>query len=190
MNIQSLFDNINSKVSVSNADLETVEGYFKSHAIKKNAEILSEGNYNNKLYFVEKGLLYSYKTLGNGNLQVIQFARENYWISDLYSFLSDSKSLFSVKAIEDTELWYIDKDNFEIVCKLLPIIETFFRLRLQTAYVNTLHRLSDVYSQEAREKYEKISQTQPDLLQRVPQYLLASYLGILPSSLSRIRNKG
>jgi hypothetical protein len=68
-------------------------------------------------------------------------------------------------------------------------METLFRLNFQTAYVNTLIRVSDIYSEDAQSKYNHFLKQFPDLVQRVPQYLIASYLGILPSSLSRIRKK-
>ena len=81
------------------------------------------------------------------------------------------------------------KKEFDKLCNRFPKMETLIRLNFQNAYVNTLLRLSDVYSEDAEAKYNKILELQPDLLQRVPQYLIASYLGILPSSLSRIRSK-
>jgi hypothetical protein len=70
-----------------------------------------------------------------------------------------------------------------------PAFETYFRILIQTAYANLLVQLSDIYSQDAKAKYNRLREQYPDLLQRVPQYLIASYLGILPSSLSRIRNQ-
>jgi CRP-like cAMP-binding protein len=135
------------------------------------------------------GFYFLIKTLDNGNEQVIQFACENYWISDLYSFFSGSKALFTIQALEDCELLSITKQQFDIICAQYPKMETVFRLNFQSAYVNTLLRLSDVYSEDAESKYNQFIRKYPQFLQRVPQYLIASYLGILPSSLSCIRNK-
>jgi CRP-like cAMP-binding protein len=81
----------------------------------------------------------------------------------------------------------ISKTDFELICSQYPKMETVFRLNFQSAYVNMLIRVSDIYSEDAQSKYFNFSKQFPDLLQRVPQYLIASYLGILPSSLSRIR---
>ena len=134
-------------------------------------------------------MLYAYKTLENGDAQVIQFARENNWISYLFSFFSFKKSLFTVQALEDCQLLSITKKQFDNICEAHPKMETFFRLLFQTAYVNTLQRLSDSYSEDAETKYNHFVSHHNQLVQRVPQYLIASYLGVLPSSLSRIRNK-
>lgn len=188
-NKESLYKNINSKVTISETDFVKFSDYFKARSINKKQKLVEHGKSNDKIYFIEKGLFFSYKELDNGDIQVIQFAKENYWISDLYSFLSGSQALFTVQALEDCEIWEISKADLDKMCSEHPEMETYYRLNIQNAYVNTLLRLSSVYSADAEAKYNEIKDRQPDLLQRVPQYLIASYLGILPSSLSRIRNK-
>ena len=187
--IQTLYNSIRSKIELNNNEFEFIAEYFQPTHLSKKGVLIVEGKSNDKLYFIERGLLFSYKTLDNGNEQVIQFAKEDYWISDLCSFFSGTQSLFSIQAVEDSILWALTKHDFDKLCGEFPKMETLFRLNFQNAYVNTLLRLSDVYSEDAEAKYNKILEQQPDLLQRVPQYLIASYLGILPSSLSRIRNK-
>ncbi len=184
-----LYSNIESKVSISPADFQDLKAYFRPLAVKKKNTLIKEGEYNDRLFFVEKGLLYLYKTLQSGDIQVIQFAKEDYWISDLCSFFSGSRALFSIQALEDSTVYTLSKIDFDMICLEYPGMETFFRLNFQSAYVSTLIRLSDVYSQDTETKYNRIREENADLLQRVPQYLIASYLGVLPSSLSRIRNK-
>jgi CRP-like cAMP-binding protein len=189
MNKKLLLQNMQSKLSITKKDFESLADLFVNKPIKKKQKLIEEGNINDKLYFIEQGLLFSYKTLDNGNNQVIQFAKENYWISDLCSFFSSSKALFTIQALEDCEVLSITKENFDIICEQYPKMETYFRLNFQSAYVNTLQRLSDVYSEDAESKYDRFTKQYPQFAQRVPQYLIASYLGVLPSSLSRIRNK-
>jgi CRP-like cAMP-binding protein len=189
MDKEYLFQDMQSKVAMPKADFEKFADCFELKIIFKKQKLVEEGNLNNKLYFIEKGLFFSYKILENGNQQVIQFAKENYWISDLYSFFSGSKALFTIQALEDCKVWGLSKSDFDKICEQYPKMETLYRLNVQTAYMHTLVRLSDAYSVDAEAKYNTIRKAQPDLLQRVPQYLIASYLGILPSSLSRIRNK-
>lgn len=183
-----LFNNIQSKVSVTLDDFESLKRYFIPLKAKKKTNVIDEGNYNDCLYFVEKGLLYSYKTLESGDVQVIQFAAENYWLSDLCSFFTGSAALFSIQALEDSSLYKLSKNHFDEICASHPDMETFFRLQFQSAYANTLIRLSDAYSLDTKLKYDKFRMDHPDLLQRIPQYLVASFLGVLPSSLSRIRS--
>jgi CRP-like cAMP-binding protein len=184
-----LHQNILSKVSISKTDFEEIESLFQLKSIQKNELLIEEGKKNDKLFTIEKGLVYSYKTLEEGNIQVIQFAKENYWVTDHSSFFNNSTALFSIKALENCRLLYINKKEYDEICLKYREISTYFRLNLQIAYSNTLIRLSDVYAQNAEKKYQYFLENYNDISQRVPQYLIASYLGILPSSLSRIRNK-
>ncbi|SFC99097.1 cAMP-binding domain of CRP or a regulatory subunit of cAMP-dependent protein kinases [Flexibacter flexilis DSM 6793] len=189
MDKKLLYLNIQTKLAITEEEFKQFSDLFVRQSIKKKQKLTEEGKANDRLYFIEKGLLFSFKTLDNGCEQVIQFAQENHWISDLYSFFSGSKALFTIQALEDTELLSITKQEFDIICTQHPKMETAFRLNFQSAYVNTLLRLSDVYSEDAESKYNHFVEHNPQLVQLVPQYLIASYLGILPSSLSRIRNK-
>lgn len=189
MDKEQLLKYIQDRVKISEQEFETFAHHFETIIIKKKSNLLVEEKLNDRIYFVEKGLLYAYKTLENGDAQVIQFAKENNWISDLYSFFSSKKSLFTVQALEDCQLLSITKKQFDNICEAHPKMETFFRLLFQTAYVNTLQRLSDSYSEDTETKYNHFVSHHNQLVQRVPQYLIASYLGVLPSSLSRIRNK-
>lgn len=185
----SLFKSIASKVPNVQDEFQSISSYFKFSTISKKERLVKEGNYTDKTFFIQKGLLFSYKTLDNGDIQVVRFAKENYWIGDLNSFFTGSKALFTIEAVEDSELWSITKADLEKALKQSRAFETYFRILIQTAYANLLVQLSDIYSQDAEAKYNRLRDQYPDLLQRVPQYLIASYLGILPSSLSRIRNK-
>jgi CRP-like cAMP-binding protein len=186
--MESLYLNISSKVLLSKSEFELFADSFKARIINKKQKLVEEGEHNDKIYFIEKGLLFSYKPLDNGNIQVIQFAKEDYWISDLYSFISGSKALFTIEALEDCLVWELSKSDLAKICDESKVIENYYRENIQNAYVSILMRLSNAYSTDAEAKYNELRILQPDLLQRVPQYLIASYLGILPSSLSRIRN--
>lgn len=189
MDKEHLLKYIQEKVKISEQEFEIISHHFDTIIIKKKTSLILEERLNDRVYFVEQGLLYAYKTLDDGNTQVIQFAKENNWISDLFSFFSSQKALFTVQSLEDCQLLSLTKKQFDIICEEHPKMETFFRLLFQTAYVNTLQRLSDSYSEDAETKYNYFVSHHNQLIQRVPQYLIASYLGILPSSLSRIRNK-
>jgi CRP-like cAMP-binding protein len=186
---ETLFKSIVSKAPAAEKEFESIVHYFKYETIDKKQKLVTEGHYINKAFFIQKGLLFSYKTLDSGEIQVVRFAKENFWIGDLNSFLTGAKALFTIEALEPSELWSITKEGLEHAMKGSPAFETYFRILIQTAYANLLVELSDIYSQDAKAKYNRLREHYPDLLQRVPQYLIASYLGILPSSLSRIRNQ-
>jgi CRP-like cAMP-binding protein len=185
----TLFKSIVSKAPVNENEFESIAPHFKYETICKKQKLVAEGHYTDKAFFIQKGLLFSYKTLDSGDIQVVRFAKENFWIGDLNSFLMGAKALFTIEALEPSELWSITRAGLEHAMKNSPGFETYFRILIQTAYANLLVQLSDIYSQDARAKYNRLREQYPDLLQRVPQYLIASYLGILPSSLSRIRNQ-
>ena len=184
-----LFKEIRSRVALSQDEFDAVAAYFTYSTINKKHKLVSEGRPNEKAFFIQKGLLFSYRTMESGDVQVVQFGKENHWISDLYSFLSGSDALFSVEALEPCELWTLTKKDLDRAIAKSHAFETYWRLLFQTAHAHTLARLSEIYSQDAEAKYHRLRTVYPDLLQRAPQYLIASYLGILPSSLSRIRNK-
>ena len=186
---ETLFRSIVSKAPVTEDEFESFAHHFTYETIAKKERLVTEGHYTDKTFFVQKGLLCSYKTLDNGEIQVVRFAKENFWIGDLNSFITGAKALFTIEALEPSELWSLKREGWEFAMKSSPAFETYFRILIQTAYANLLVELSDIYSQDAKAKYNRLREQYPDLLQRVPQYLIASYLGILPSSLSRIRNQ-
>lgn len=170
-------------------EFESIAPYFKYQTIRKKEKLVTEGHYTDRVFFIQKGLLVSYKTLDSGDIQVVRFAKDNFWIGDLNSFITGARALFTIEALEPSELWSITRADWEYTMKNSRAFETYFRILIQTAYANVLVQLSDIYSQDAKAKYDRLRAQYPDLLERVPQYLIASYLGILPSSLSRIRNQ-
>lgn len=155
--------------------------------VKKKQQIVVEGQHSKFLFFVEKGTLHSFVTDEQGENHSIQFGFEGHWIADLYSFLSDRPAIFTIETLEVTTLLAIKQTDFEYVCRQVSKFEHFFRILIQNAYVNSQQRIAKTFSEDAGNRYLALIKQQPDLLQRVPQYLIASYLGIKPESLSRIR---
>ena len=184
-----VFDEIQKRVPMTEDDWRRIEPFFTFSTIKKKDTLVTQGRPCDKAFFIQKGLLYSYRTIETGDSQVVQFGQDHHWIGDLHSFLTGKDALFSLEALEPSELWAISKRDIDRAMSASRAMETFMRLLFQTAYTHTLVYLSEIYSQDAEAKYERLRTQRPQLLLRVPQHLIASYLGILPSSLSRIRNK-
>lgn len=184
-----VFDEIRKRVPMTEDEWSRIEPLFTFSTVKKKETLVTQGEPCDKAFFIQKGLLYSYRTLENGESQVVQFGLDRHWFGDLHSFLTGQDALFSLEALEPSELWAISKHDTDRAMNASRAMETFMRLLFQTAYAHTLAYLSEIYSQDAEAKYERLRTQRPQLLQRVPQHLIASYLGILPSSLSRIRNK-
>ncbi|SIQ71972.1 hypothetical protein SAMN05880574_12226 [Chryseobacterium sp. RU37D] len=104
MNAERLIKNIQSKINLEESDIPKILSFFEPLIVKRKKDLLLENQYNGKLIFIEKGFLYTYKTLENGEEQVIQFAKETDWMSTLCSTLTDPKTPYGVRSLEDCEL--------------------------------------------------------------------------------------
>lgn len=174
---------------LSDEDLARFEGLLRRKSIRKKDILIQEGVLCPYLYFVETGALYSFLTAESGEAQVVQFALEGAWISDLYSFFSEKPALFTVEALEDCQLLVLDKSGFETAVDRIPNFERFFRILIQQAYVHAQYRIARAFSADAEQRYCELVERYPNIIQRVPQFLIASFLGIKPQSLSRIRKQ-
>lgn len=139
------------------------------------------------LAFVTQGCLRCYTVDDKGEEHIVQFAIEDWWISDLHSFLTGEPAIYTIEALEDSELLLLERESREKLLTAHPKFERFFRLLLERHYVATHKRIIASLSASAEERYLKFLKTYPALVQRVPQNQIASYLGIAPESLSRIR---
>ena len=184
-----LYKNILEKVKISEQDFERFLKLTKTAVIEKNEFLIREGNTAKYIALVISGVLYSYSIDEKGDKHVVQIALENNWISDLYSFLSEEPAIFNVQAIENSEIILLSKSNFEKACDTIPRIDRYFRILIQNAYVNSQRRVSSIYGNTAEERYLRLFESNPKIIQIVPQHYIASYLGIKPQSLSRIRKK-
>ncbi|HXH19001.1 MAG TPA: Crp/Fnr family transcriptional regulator [Chitinophagales bacterium] len=186
-----LRQNIESKIQkkFSETEFKKLEQLFVKKSVQKKELLVREGQQCNHIWFVNSGALYSYILNDEAETTVIQFALEGWWISDLYSFYSGRKAVYNIEALEDSELLQLSKPHFESACDQFPSIDRFFRILIQNAYVSLQYRLAKTNSEDALHRYEEFSKLHPDFPQRIPQYLIASYLGIKPQSLSRIRKE-
>ena len=139
--------------------------------------------------FVEKGILRSYTIDEKGNEHILQFALEGWWLADIDSFFHNNPSIFNMDALEDSELLLITKASYEELLEKVPKLERYFRILLQNNLIATQRRLLGSLSQTAEEKYTKFLSTYTGCMERVPQHMIASYLGITRETLSRIRKQ-
>ena len=175
--------------AVADADYFHLLTLMEEQVFEKNQLLVTEGKHCDGTYFINDGACYSCRTDEKGDEHVIQFAVEGYWISDLYSFLTQKKALFSVVAIEPVKVLFMSRNNFEKACDEISFFDRFHRILVQNAYVSLQFRVAQSHSEDAEHRYLAFAENHPTLLQRIPQYLIASYLGIKPPSLSRIRKE-
>jgi CRP-like cAMP-binding protein len=184
-----LLAHIQEKVTLSVGDVDLLKSFFIPKKLRKRQYILQEGDVCKYLMFVEKGLLRMYHVDDKGAEHMIQFAWEGWWMADTYSFLSGDISQYNIDAIEDAELLMITLPNFEAMLLQLPVMERYFRILFQNNIISKERRLINTISYSAEEKYKRLVATHPEMIQRIPQNLIASYLGLTPETLSRIRKK-
>jgi len=137
--------------------------------------------------FVNSGCLRTYYTDKKADEFIIYFAFRNWWIGDQTSFYSGIPSRYSIQALEETELFTADKEKWERAIDEVPVFEKWYRVKTRKSYDAAHQKLIDSQTESAEEKYIKLLKRSPEIVQRIPQRYIASYLNIKPQSLSRIR---
>jgi len=184
-----LFSKVEEKISLNEAEKEICKSLFIPKKIRKRQYILQQDDICKNLIFVEKGLLRSYSIDEKGNEHILQFAPEGWWIADLFSFFTGENSAYNIDAIEDSELLLITNPALEQLYERVPKFERYFRILTQNNMVAMQKRLTSELSSSAEEKYLKLISAYPNIVARVPQHMIASFLGLTPETLSRIRKK-
>lgn len=182
------FHKFREKVALSADEEEQIKNYLTPKKLRKRQYLLQDGDVCKTIAFVEKGLLRAY-TADDTTEHVIQFALEGWTISDLYSFLTGEPATYNIEALEDSELILINKSAHEELLQKQPKYETYIRLVVTNAYVALQRRLTSTISQTVEDRYLNFTQMYPDIVQRVPQHMIASYMGLTPETLSRVRKK-
>jgi len=184
-----LLKSIEERISISKEEFDFCKTLFIPKKLRKRQYLLQEGNVCRYTAFVEKGMLRTFTIDEKGNEPILQFSMEGWWVTDLYSFLTDEPSHYNIEALEDCELLLITKANWDILLEKVPAFERYFRLLIQNNLIATQGRLMSSLSETAEEKYTKLINNFPGCIQSVPQHMIASYLGITPETLSRIRGQ-
>jgi CRP-like cAMP-binding protein len=183
------FRNFNKKVALTTEEEVQIKNYLTPKKLRKKQYLLQEGDVCKTIAFIEKGALRAYSVDDNGNEHIIQFGLEGWIISDLYSFLTGEPATYNIDAIEDAELVLINKLAHEELLQKVPKYETFTRLNITGAYLAMQKRLTSIISFTLEERYASFIALYPDIVQRVPQHMIASYMGLTPETLSRVRRR-
>jgi CRP-like cAMP-binding protein len=186
---EQLVDSLARKVKFTAQDIELLKPYFIPKKIRKRQYLLNAGDVCQYLTFVEKGMLRSFMVDDEGHEHVVQFAIEGWWISDMGSFLSGKEALYNIEALEDSEVLNLSKQAMEELMNQLPDMERYFRLLMQNNIVALQRRVVAYMSLSAEEKYLKLMEVAPDIMNRASQQHIASYLSMTPETLSRIRKQ-
>jgi CRP-like cAMP-binding protein len=183
------FEKVNEKVQLTTAEMEACKQYYSIKKLRKRQFLLQEGEVCKYAVFVNKGALRRYTVSEKGDEHILQFAFEGWTIADLFSFITSEPSTSNIDALEDCELLLLSQQKQEELMNAIPKMQRFFFLNIQNAYVALQRRMTAAISLTADEKYLHLVKAYPHIVQRVPQHMIASYLGISPETLSRLRKQ-
>ena len=172
---------------INSQELDVFHSRLKSKTYKKKTLLLRQGEVCKFEAYIVKGCVKKYYIDQCGNEVILQFAVEDWWISDIGSFSEQKPSNLFIETLEDTELLVIDYESKELLFQEIPNLERVFRIMLQRAYSVLESRFYATVSHSAETRYLEFLKKYPSIPQRVPQQQIASYLGITPESLSRIK---
>lgn len=187
--IQRLREHIAKRINLTDDELEICTRFFVPKKLRKKQFLLNEGQVCKHISYVNSGCLRQYTIDSKSIEHIIQFAIEDWWISDLNSFLSGNPATDNIDALEDSEVLLLEKSARDELLEACPKMERFFRLLLEANHVANHRRVIEALSVSAEARYLNFIETYPKIFEQIPQSQIASYLGITPQSLSRIRKE-
>jgi CRP-like cAMP-binding protein len=186
---EMFFQKFNETIPLTNEEQHLISTFLTPKKLRKKQYVLQEGDVCKYIVYVEKGALRAYTISEKGDEHIIQFALEGWLIADLYSFLTGEPATYNIDALEEAELVLISKSSYVELLKKLPKFETYIRVQLTSAYIAMQRRLTSIISFSLEERYSYFNQLYPDIAARVPQHMIASYMGLTAETLSRVRRR-
>ena len=184
-----LHKNISQHVELKEKEFQQFAAPFRLKKFKRKDVLLCEGERCNFEGFVLNGCFKIYFLNENGQEQILYFAVESWWITDLDSLVNDVPSMLNIEALEDSEVLLISKEDKEKLYETLPHVEKVFRIMIQRSSVALQRRILSLMNKTADKRYLEFLEKYPGLEQRITQQQVASYLGISHEFLSKIRKR-
>lgn len=178
---------IEDKITLSDSDYQLLKSVCVIKKLRKHQFLLTEGEVCSFNSFVCEGFLRKYSIDDKGIEHTVYFATENWWIADRKSLMDGKPSSFFIEAVENSVALLISKSNFELVCERIPAFKDLVNYILQRSLNATHDRINEIIQSTAEEKYKHFLKSFPNLANRAPRHMVASYLGITPETLSRVR---
>jgi CRP-like cAMP-binding protein len=185
--LQSLVATFNKYVTLTQEEVNVIDSLFFFRSFRKRQYLLQEGEINRHETFIVKGVTRTYEVDEKGQEHIVQFGLEDWWVGDLYSFLTETPSKYNIDCLEDTQVFQITKSNLETLYEKVPKMERHFRIIIQNAFIAATNRVASSLVKSAADRYLDFIAQYPQIERRVPNHQIAAYLGITPQSLSRIR---
>jgi len=184
-----LAQELREDAGLTEEEIDLYMSFLTKKSLRKKEYLLIAGEVCKNVSYINKGCLRRYIIDDHSKEVILNFSLEDYWIGDLESFIFQKPTDFYIQALEDCELLLLPRENFFRACKDIPKFKKFHDDKVQRNHYSALKRLSMAKSATPEEKYLDLMKKQPQLFQRVPLHYIASYLGIEPESLSRLRKR-
>jgi CRP-like cAMP-binding protein len=184
-----LLQHIRELVPINDDEADLITRAFVPTALRKKEFLLPLGAHSNHMRFVDRGCVKVCSVDDRGVEHVLQFGIPGWWVNDLYAFLTGKPSVYSIQAITDSVLLQVHRDTLEELYDQVPMIDRFFRIKTQNGYVALQERTIQQLSTPAEDRYLELVDRYRSMEQQIPQYMIASYLGVTPEHLSAIRKK-
>jgi CRP/FNR family transcriptional regulator len=183
----SLRKHIEEISPLTDEEWEYVAQCFTYKTLKKHQFLVQKDELVPSEYWIIKGLLKTYAIDKEGKEHILQFAMEQYWTSDFQAFQNQVPATLFIDCIEDSEFFCLRLENRERLCREIPKMTNFFRIKSHYGYIALQQRIMSLLTETAEERYNNLIKKLPYLIQRVPKKLLASYLGVTRETLSRLK---
>jgi CRP-like cAMP-binding protein len=176
-------------VPLTEEEQEFIKKYLTVKKLRKRQYLLQEGDVCKAVTFVERGAMRLYRVNEDSTEHIVAFALEGSLMTDLYSFLTNEPFTYNIDAIEDSELVLITRPASDELRKLSSKYQEFIFQETSEAYIQLERRITSTISLGLEERNKDLTSNYPGILQRIPQHMIASYMGLTPETLSRIRKR-
>jgi CRP-like cAMP-binding protein len=183
------FEHFKIKVPLTEEEQEFIKKYLTVKKLRKRQYLLQEGDVCKAVAFVERGVMRLYRVNEDSTEHIVAFALEGSFMTDLYCFLTNEPFTYNIDAIEDSELVLITRPANDELRKLASKYQEFIFQETSEAYIQLERRITSTISLGLEERYKDLTSNYPGILQRIPQHMIASYMGLTPETLSRIRKR-
>lgn len=184
-----LIQEIKKNLTLTAEEEQLITASFRYKKVRRNQFLIQPPDVAIYEHFVISGCLVQYYLDDNGTQHTLIFAPEGWWTTDLPSFLTGQASRYHIEALEDSEVLIIAKEALDKLLEKVPALNSYFRILYQNAVMAQEERLLNVLSTKVEERYLRFLKKYPQLENRIPQYWIASYLGVTPEFFSRVKSR-
>ncbi|QES90249.1 Crp/Fnr family transcriptional regulator [Rhizosphaericola mali] len=185
--VEFFINYLKDKIDLSEEEVQIIVSVCKQKKLRKKQFLCQEGEIWHYNAFICRGLVKTFSISENGIEHIINFAPENYWTGDRESLLNGTPTHLNIDAIEPTEVILIEKLDFEKICTQIPQLNQLVNKIIQKSFIVAQSRILANISFTAEEKYQNFLQKYPHIVNRIPQHMIAAFIGVTPETLTRLR---